>query len=84
MRAERKCSLGGRNSRIELICLSRRRMLLGSYVHGGRAGGVRVKFVDWSKSLVKGLTIERKCAKGVKGPSDQKRRRMLHVAGCTW
>ncbi len=59
-------------------------MLLGSSVHGGRAGGARVKFVDRSKSLVKGLTIERKGAKGAKGPSDQKRRRMLHVVGCTW
>ena len=42
-----------------------------------------VEFVDWSKSLVKGSTIERKGAKGAKDLSDQRRRRMLHVAGCT-
>lgn len=84
MRVKQKRLLGERNSRIELICHLKRRILLGSYMHGTRAGEVKVEFVDWLKSLVKGSTIKRKSVKDTKSLGDQKRKRMLYVAGCTW
>lgn len=49
-----------------------------------RKTGEKKPIVVWLKSLVKRLTIEKKSAKGAKSLNDQKRKRMLYIAGCTW